>query len=107
MFEKNHRPWFGQQRWTNILFSHWPISKEELKHFIPAPFELDTFHGEGWVSLVLFKAMYSRFRWMPQLLSYPPFIQMNLRTYVRLGDQKGIYFLSVDCNHRLATQMAR
>src|SRR5699024_5987219 len=85
---KRRYPWIAQQSWQDVLFIHTPVSPQNLRRFVPAPFKIDTYDGSGWMSLVIFRATNSRLRYMPKWLSYPPFYQMNMRTYVRFGNER-------------------
>src|SRR5699024_7461498 len=78
-----------------------------LKPHVPAPFTLETIAGQAWISVVLFSAKNSRLRFMPSVISYPTFLQMNIRTYVHFNGEPGIYFLSVDVNHLLTMTAAK
>lgn len=94
-------PWVGQQEWHDVLFMHWAVPYEKLKPYVPAPFLLETYDGQAWVTVVLFQTKNSRFRTMPTIMSYLSFLQMNTRTYIQFDGEPGIYFLSVDVNHLL------
>lgn len=91
----------GQQEWHDVLFMHWPVPYEILRPYIPQPFSLETYDEQAWITIILFQAKNSRFRAMPNIMSYPPFLQMNTRTYIQFDGKPGIYFLSVDVNHLL------
>src|SRR5699024_11745815 len=80
-------PWIAQQNWEDILFIHTPVPASVLQEYVPAPFTIDTYNGQGWLTLVLFRATNSRFRYFPSFLSYPKLNQMNLRTYVTFGGE--------------------
>lgn len=71
------------------------VTETFLRSFVPFPFKIDTFQESPWLSVVLFRATRSRFRGMPSFLSYPDFFQMNVRTYVRFGNEPGVYFLTI------------
>lgn len=104
MIEKREWPWVAQQNWQDVLFIHSPIDADQLRDMVPQPLEIDTYNGQAWISIVLFKATHSRLRYMPEILSYPPFHQMNIRTYVKLGNEhneRGIYFFSINTDHLL------
>src|SRR5699024_3939097 len=107
MKEEIHHPWFAQQRWENIIFIHFPVPPYVLKPHIPQPFLLDLYAGQAWVSVVAFQALQSRLRGMPKILSIPPFLQINIRTYVTSGVEKGVYFLTIYANRRLPVFGAR
>lgn len=100
-------PWVGQQEWHDILFMHWPVPYEILKPYVPAPFKLETYNGQAWVTVILFQAKNSRLRGMPTSMSYPPFLQMNTRTYIQFDGEPGIYFFSVDVNRLLTVAVAK
>lgn len=95
-------PWVAQQNWQDILFVHTPVPKQTLRKMVPAPFKIDTYEGLGWMSMVLFKATHSRLRYMPAGLSYPQFHQLNMRTYVHFGNERGVYFFSINTDNHLA-----
>lgn len=100
-------PWFGQQTWTHIFFAHWPISKDELQTFIPYPFQLDTFNNTAWLTIVAFQANNSRFRYIPKRFAFPPFWQINIRTYIRFGNERGVYFLTLYSNDQRAARYGK
>src|SRR5699024_5156142 len=66
-----------------------------LRPFVPYPFEIDMYEDRAWVSIVLFQTTHSRLRFMPAALSFPAFYQMNIRTYVRFGDERGVCFFNI------------
>jgi len=100
-------PWVGQQEWHDVLFIHWSVPFEILRTHVPAPFILET-HGEkSWITVILFQAKNTRLRGMPSKISYPSFLQMNIRTYIQFGGEPGIYFFSVDVNRLLIMAAAK
>lgn len=52
--------------------------------------------------MIIFQATDTRLRGMPHMFSYPPFVQLNVRTYIRHEDEPGVYFFSLDSNSKLA-----
>lgn len=96
-------PWIAQQKWEDILFIHTPFSPQFLQGCVPAPFTIDTYNGQAWLTLVLFRATNSRPRFFPSWLSYPDVHQMNLRTYVTFGSESGVYFFSIHSDSLAAT----
>jgi uncharacterized protein YqjF (DUF2071 family) len=75
-------------RWRNLLFAHWPIEADELRPLIPPSLEIETFDGQAWIGIVPFH-LTIRYRWMPLAVSFP---EVNVRTYVRRGEQTGSGF---------------
>lgn len=99
-------PWFATQNWEHILFLHWAFPKHDIEPFIPNSFELDTFNDKAWITIVIFRATQSRFRFTPSWINYPPVTQVNVRTYVkpRFNEQeKGVYFFSLNANSTIAS----
>jgi uncharacterized protein len=101
------RPWIMAQTWHDLLFAHWPLDSSQMSHLIPGGVELDTFEGQAWVGVVLFRLSGVRLRGLPPMPLVSGFPEVNVRTYVRLGEQHGVYFLSLDADNRLATILAR
>ena len=89
--------------WQNLLFAHWPVKPEVLRPLIPVGLEIDTFDNWAWIGIVPFH-LTIRYRGMPFALSFP---EVNVRTYVKRGDQTGVWFLSLDAHSRLAVMAAR
>jgi hypothetical protein len=72
------------------------------------PFTLDLHDGAAYVSLVAFtlrnmRINHPRLNFLTQPLHTHDFL--NVRTYVRVGDQTGIFFLAEWLNNRLATTL--
>ena len=83
--------------WEEVLFLHFKVAPEMLAPFVPRPLELDLFEGKAYVSLVNLTMR----RFLPsksgsigavlRLISRERVL--NLRTYVRLGEERGAYFI--------------
>lgn len=95
MLPQRRWPWIAQQNWENILFIHTPVHEKAIRSLVPFPLEIDQFKGTSWLSIVLFRVTGTRLRGLPAYLSYPSFYQMNLRTYVRFGNERGVYFFTI------------
>jgi uncharacterized protein YqjF (DUF2071 family) len=100
-------PWVMTQTWYDLLFAHWPVPVESLRRIVPAALDLDTFDGQGWVGVVPFgmTRVFPRLTFPVPWLSH--FLELNVRTYVRLGDKPGVHFLSLDAANPVAVQLAR
>ncbi len=94
-------------RWHDLLFAHWPVKPQALQSLLPPGLELDTFDGEAWLGVVPFRMSGIRGRFMPPLPGASAFPELNLRTYVKVGDKPGVWFFSLDAQHRLAVRVAR
>src|SRR5438270_10035723 len=80
------RPWIMTQRWNNLLFAHWPIDAAALHGLVPDALELDTFDGSAWVSITPFVLSHLSPRGLPPLPWVSEFPELNVRTYVTVGD---------------------
>ena len=95
------------QKWENLLFLHWPVSKESLESTIPEGLEVDLFEGEAWLSVVGFRLSELRIKPFVQI-PWRDFSELNLRTYVRdQAGRRGVWFYSLDSSDLLAVAGAR
>ena len=99
--------WLMTQAWKDVLFLHWPVSKEELRKHVPAELELDLYNDQAWISLVLFKVEGTRPRLMPSVPPVSNYLELNVRTYVKHGKKPGIYFFSLDASSDLVVSITR
>src|SRR5688500_17120160 len=67
-----HRPWplpvapySMEMAWHDLLFAHWPISKDVLRPLIPSRLVIDEFEGEAWIGVVPFMMSGVRMRQIP------------------------------------------
>jgi uncharacterized protein len=118
LHETSHRPWplpggpwIMRQKWHDLLFAHWRVEADGLQRLLPSRLALDLYDGAAWVGVVPFCMSGVRFRWLPPLPWAHRFPELNVRTYVRGGQQErpGVYFFSLDaaslpavCGARLA-----
>ena len=100
-------PWVMTQTWRDLLFAHWRIDPQLLRAKIPAQFPLDLFGGDAWVGVVPFRMTNVGPRGLPSLPGISEFLELNVRTYVRVDDKPGVYFFSLDAGNGLAVQAAR
>jgi uncharacterized protein YqjF (DUF2071 family) len=101
------QPWVMTQTWHDLLFAHWPVGETALRAIVPAAFELDLFEGQAWVGVVPFRMSNVAPRFVPALPRISAFPELNVRTYVRVGDRPGVYFFSLDAANALAVATAR
>jgi uncharacterized protein YqjF (DUF2071 family) len=109
-----HRPWplpehswVMAQTWTDLLFAHWSVAPEILRAVVPPQLPLDTFDGRAWIGVTPFGVRNLRLRPAPPVPFLSAFPEINVRTYVTVGDKPGIYFFSLDAASRLAVTAAR
>jgi uncharacterized protein len=100
-------PWVMTQTWNNLLFAHWRVSATDLRAKVPPVFELDLFDGNAWIGVVPFHMTNVAPRAVPSLPWISEFPELNVRTYVRVGDRPGVYFFSLDAGSSLAVRTAR
>jgi uncharacterized protein YqjF (DUF2071 family) len=100
-------PWVMTQTWNDLLFAHWPVNVDALRERVPAAFELDLFDGQAWIGIVPFHMTNVAPRFVPALPWVSAFPELNVRTYVRVGDKPGVYFFSLDAGNPVAVGAAR
>jgi uncharacterized protein YqjF (DUF2071 family) len=100
-------PWIMTQTWHDLLFAHWPVDAGALRAKLPAGLELDQYDGRAWLGIVPFYMTNVAPRGVPALPWVSAFPELNVRTYVRVGGQAGVYFFSLDASNVLAVATAR
>lgn len=100
-------PWIMAQTWHNLLFAHWALPPAALRAVVPPQLEIDTFDGQGWLGLVVFRLSGVRLRGFPALPPVDRFPEINVRTYVTVDGTPGVLFLSLDANNPLGIALAR
>jgi uncharacterized protein YqjF (DUF2071 family) len=106
-WEMPRSPWLMTQTWHDLLFAHWPVDPEVVARRVPRQFPLDLFDGAAWIGIVPFHMTNVAPRSVPSLPWVSEFPELNVRTYVRIGDRPGVYFFSLDAGSRLAVRAAR
>jgi uncharacterized protein YqjF (DUF2071 family) len=97
-----------KQRWSRLLFLHWPIPAEEIRPLLPRGLALDTYAGQAWVGLVPFVVTGARPVFLPSMPGVSSFVEVNVRTYVHhRGRDPGVWFFSLDASSRVAVYVAR
>ena len=105
-------PWRLRQRWSQLLFAHWPLPALAVQQRLPAGLRVDTHDGWAWLGVVPFLMQEVRFRTIgehrvgvPTATAFP---ELNLRTYVLAPNGRaGVYFFSLDASSLLAVVGAR
>jgi uncharacterized protein YqjF (DUF2071 family) len=100
-------PWpFLTARWTNVCLLTYPVPAELLRPRLPPGLELDLRDGHAFVSLVAFDFLDTRVRGIAWP-GYRNFAELNLRYYVRRGDERGVVFIREIVPRHLITSIAR
>ncbi len=104
--------WRLRQRWSRLLFAHWPIRPADVQAKLPQGLRVDTLDGAAWLGVVPFMMDRVRFRTVGEhafgVPSATAFPELNLRTYVVGPDGRaGVYFFSLDAASLLAVAGAR
>jgi uncharacterized protein YqjF (DUF2071 family) len=94
--------------WKNVLMLHFEVDAEALQRHVP--YELDLWDGKAFVSLVAFamRAMRPRVGGRATALLFRPIAThdfLNVRTYVRHGEERGIHFIAEWLTSRLAVML--
>lgn len=95
------------QSWSNVLFTHWPISAELLRPHIPRSLQIDTFDGTAWLGVVVFVMDGIYLRGLSALSLTPKFAEVNVRTYVQYNGKPGVYFMSLDVGDWASLMIAK
>lgn len=93
--------------WDDLLFAHWPVEPEALRHLVPGGLQLDLFEGRAWISVVPFRMSHVRPRYLPRLPGLHAFCEINVRTYVARKGVPGVWFFSLDASNPVAVRGAR
>lgn len=109
-----HRPWLlpttrpaMDMSWHDLLFMHWPVKAEQLRCLIPKTLNVDTFEGEAWISVVPFRMSRVKPYKFPSIPRCSAFPELNVRTYVSVGEKPGVWFFSLDAANPFAVAVAR
>jgi hypothetical protein len=95
------------QSWHDLLFAHWRVDVSAVRRAVPAALDLDLFDGQAWLGVVPFRMTNVGMRATPTVPWISAFPELNVRTYVRVGDRPGVFFFSLDAARWLAVAGAR
>jgi uncharacterized protein YqjF (DUF2071 family) len=97
---------FLTARWTNLFLATYAVPEELLKSRLPPGLELDLRDGQAFVSLVAFDFVDTRVLGIPWP-GYRNFPELNLRFYVKHGNERGVVFIREYVGKRLVAWIAR
>ncbi len=96
--------------WDRMLMIHYEIEPEVLRPYVPFP--LDLRDGKAYVTLAAFTLRHMRprrggrlGRWLFKPIATHGFL--NVRTYVRVNGEPGIYFITEYVNNLLSLKLGR
>ena len=100
-------PWIMTQTWHDLLFAHWAVDVEALRARVPLALDLDLWDERAWLGIVPFRMTNVAPRGIPAVPGLSAFPELNVRTYVRVGDKPGVFFFSLDAATATAVYGAR
>lgn len=97
---------FLTAHWANLFLATYPVPPELLQPRVPPGCELELRDGLALCSLVAFEFKDTRVFGIPWP-GYRDFPELNLRFYVRRGEERGVVFVREFVPLRLVAKMAR
>jgi uncharacterized protein YqjF (DUF2071 family) len=97
---------FLTAHWSHLFLATYPVPPALLEERLPPGLELDTRDGQAFVSLVAFDFLDTRVLGIPWP-GFRDFAELNLRFYVRHGDDRGVVFVREFVPQRLVAWLAR
>jgi uncharacterized protein len=104
--EIGYRRPFLTARWTHLFLATYEVPECILTNRLPAGLEIDSRYGHAFVSLVAFDFHDTRVLGVPWP-GYRDFPEVNLRFYVRHGNDRGVVFIRELVPLRLVAWIAR
>lgn len=95
--------WHAELRWEDVLFVHWPVDPNAIKHAVPDRLSIDVRGGRAWLSIVALSMADVGPPGTPTGYTFP---EVNLRTYVDDGES-AVYFFSIDAPEPVGTRISR
>src|SRR5882762_9370980 len=97
---------FLTARWSNLFLANYAVPPASLEKLLVPGLDLDTRDGQAFVSLVAFDFLDTRVLGIPWP-GYRNFPELNLRFYVRQGNERGVVFIREYVAKRLVAWIAR
>ena len=76
------------------------MEPDVLNRHLPEPIEADTHHGNAYISIIIANMDRMRPAFLPRMFGVT-YNQIVYRAVVRVGDERGVYFLRSDADHPL------
>ncbi len=83
---------FLSAKWHNLILCNYPVDDAILKPYLPKGCKLDYFENKAFVSLVAFQFLNTKvfgLKWP----GFTCFFEVNLRFYIKFGEQRGVCFV--------------
>lgn len=96
-----------RQRWLDLAYVHWRFDASVVQSLLPTGLEVDTFDGSAWVGLIPFSMRAIGLPHGPAVPYLGSFAEVNVRTYVKVGDRTGVWFFSLDVDRLIPAAVAR
>jgi hypothetical protein len=90
---------------ADVCFLSWPVDPADLADRVPDGLAVDTYDGSAWVSALPHRITGARLA--GRRVPVRPFAQLNVRTYVRRGDERGVHFLECETADPVGAALAR
>ena len=84
------------QKWEKLSFMHWRVDKNIIKRHIPDNLTLDLYDNEAYIGLIPFMMKNVRPWWSVSVPFISNFPEFNIRTYVKKGNTRGVFFITLD-----------
>jgi uncharacterized protein YqjF (DUF2071 family) len=97
---------FLTARWSNLFLATYAVPPDLLQKRLAPGLDLDLRDGQPFVSLVAFDFLNTRVLGVPWP-GYRNFAELNLRFYVRRGQERGVMFVREFVPQRLVAGLAR
>lgn len=98
--------WSIGQTYDHLLLVHWPVDADALQRLLPDGLVAHQFQGKAWVGHDVLRVEGAHFRGIPPIPGLDTMNEVTLRTFVRFGDQLGLYLLTLDApGHILSWSM--
>jgi uncharacterized protein YqjF (DUF2071 family) len=104
---RHPRGWLMGMHWEDLLFAHWPVEPEAIRHLVPHGLDLDLYEGRAWIGIVPFRMTHVRPRYFPRLPGLDSFCELNVRTYVVRKGHPGVWFFNLEASNPIAVRAAR
>lgn len=96
-----------KQTWRNVLALTWPFAPDHIRPLIPAELEPVLVEGYCRVTLAAFEVVRVELATPLALPTFPPFVQLEIRTTVTDGKDQGTWFLKADASSAAVATAAR